>query len=490
MRDGRGVACDRQASSPSVERYLPNVTIDQRVMAAANGFDPRLGIRQFDPRVLVPQLDPRYGGDRGAIDPSRVIDPRACNPRYGGDNRYSADPRAGGDPRADMYRFSGDQGRQQQPQGDANDMYRFSGDQGRRPQGDPNDMYRFSGDRQGNPRDGGDNPGGGRDYTVKSGDSLWKIAKNALRESGQSASNRDIQNAIQQIVEANKAEHPGLATNPNLILDGWHLKVPIGNGSDRGNTRYGGRDAYFDQRDGRNDFSYGQGSGEFNGRRHSRGDWSGRQYGQDQYGRDQYGRDQYGRDQYGRDQYGRDQYGRDQNGYDQNGYDPYGRNRYGQGQYGDGNPYMRGQNQYGQDGAYDNNQPFSNVAMALKQAALGVAGMMGSIGRCAAGVQRAFAAIGQKEFLGTGDAWPMGAKMAQSGKFDVLPLSAAREGDVIVRSWNRSVIAQHGGRNSGDIVVVTGRDRSGNLTGANDHHGRIPPDGGRYCNSYVLRCRA
>jgi hypothetical protein len=130
------------------------------------------------------------------------------------------------------------------------------------------------------------------------------------------------------------------------------------------------------------------------------------------------------------------------------------------------------------------------LSMALKDAALLAARGMQTIGRCAAGVQVALAKIGQSQFMGSGNAWDMGSKMARSGKFDVLPLSAAREGDVIVRSWNRNVIAQHGGKNWGDIVVVTSRDSRGNLMGANDHHGRIPPDGGRYCNSYVLRCRA
>ncbi|MFN8549920.1 MAG: hypothetical protein U0103_00430 [Candidatus Obscuribacterales bacterium] len=76
---------------------------------------------------------------------------------------------------------------------------------------------------------------------------------------------------------------------------------------------------------------------------------------------------------------------------------------------------------------------------------------------------------GHGQFMGSGNAWDMGAKIARSGKFDVLPLSEAREGDVIVRSWNRNVIAQNRGRNWGDIVVVTSRDSRGNLMGANDH---------------------
>jgi len=64
-----------------------------------------------------------------------------------------------------------------------------------------------------------------------------------------------------------------------------------------------------------------------------------------------------------------------------------------------------------------------------------------------------------------------------------------RRGDIIVRSWNRSVQAQHGGKNWGDITMVTGRNSRGQLMGANDHHQVIPADGGRYVNSFALRIK-
>lgn len=438
LREGASI---NRYISPTAERYLPNVTIDQRLgtqySRCENGTD--VNNRNFNPLNPQTQLDSRYGADR------RNFDPR-FDPRNGGDPRF--DPRNGGDPRFDPRSFSGD--------------------------------------------------GQMRDHTVQKGDSLWKIARNALRESGQPASARDIMNAIQSIVEANKAEHPSLANNPNLIIDGWHLKIPIGApdaaggagardlyqfGGDRRQqrTRYDGGDVYFDQRDGVYQRPYGEGPGEFRGRRHSRGDWSGREYGTDQYGR----RVPYDRNgepypyerspnPYGRNPYERNPYERS----------PYDQNPYRRGPY-DYNPYERPPG-YGPDAA---SQPMNPLSMALREAALIAARGMQTIGRCAAGVQVALARIGHGQFMGSGNAWDMGAKMARSGKFDVLPLSEAREGDVIVRSWNRNVIAQNGGRNHGDIVVVTGRDRRGNLMGANDHHGRIPPDGGRYCNSYVLRCR-
>jgi hypothetical protein len=425
-----GATINRFLGSASADRILPNVTFDQR--SGGN---------------FVGQFDPRYGGDPGSIEARSPVDPR----------------------------------------------------------------------------NGADRPDSqNQDHTVQRGDSLWKIARNALQESGQPAGARDIMKAIQGIVEANKAEHPSLASNPNLIQDGWHLKVPIGSGqaanrdggSDlyqfggdqrRGGTRYDGGDSYSDQRSGDgndNSAPYGEGRGEFRGRRHGRGDRTEREHGSDPYRQQESpyqqdrdgGRNPYDRNPYDRNQYDRNPY--DVNPYDrnyQNGGDP---NRHGrnpnEGDRYDRNPYDRGQNEndrqsYNSDAA---NGPLSGLSMALKDAAMLAARGMQTIGKCAAGVQVALAKIGHGEFMGSGNAWDMGGKMARSGKFDQLPLSEAREGDVIVRSWNRSVIAQHGGKNWGDIVVVTSRDGHGNLMGANDHNGRIQPDGGRYCNSYVLRCRA
>jgi hypothetical protein len=73
-------------------------------------------------------------------------------------------------------------------------------------------------------------------HTVKQGESLWRIARRALKESGEPSTHRDILKAIHRIVDANKAEHPSLASNPNLIHQGWTLKMPIGSGNDgRGN---------------------------------------------------------------------------------------------------------------------------------------------------------------------------------------------------------------------------------------------------------------
>ncbi len=141
------------------------------------------------------------------------------------------------------------------------------------------------------------------------------------------------------------------------------------------------------------------------------------------------------------------------------------------------------------DTRYSGNQsvvPTGPRHYQLKDAALNAASRMGTVGRCAAGVQVALSSCGLPEFMGSGNAWPMGQVLDQSGKFQRIPMSQAAEGDIIVRSWNQRVIAQNGGKNFGDIVIVTGR-KGGQLMGANDHHGSIPPDGGRYENSFALR---
>ncbi len=430
LRDGAGI---NRFIGAQAERFLPQISLDQRANAGCVRYeadlrynvDPRIDPRNGgDPRYAPGQIDPRYGADQSfRPTPRSNVDPRldpSFDPRNGGDPRY-ADPRNGGEQR----------------------------------NVDPRNDFRIDdpsrGDRTGSQM---------QDHTVRKGDSLWRIASRALKEAGEPASARDIMKAIQGIVEANKAEHPSLASNPNLIKDGWHLKIPIGGGQDRnrdgrsqdlyqfdgnqrrGSTRYDGGDAYFDQR---------------------------QQNGADPY-------QPYDRQQgnpYDRQQWSPSDRLQWSIPYDRQQRDPYDRRQ----------PYENNDSQ-------TSNGPISGLSMALKEAALLAARGMGTIGRCAAGVQVALAKIGHGQFMGSGNAWDMGATMARSGHFDQLPLSQAREGDIIVRSWNRSVIAQHGGRNWGDIVVVTSKDARGNLMGANDHHGRIAPDGGRYENSYVLRCRA
>ena len=54
-------------------------------------------------------------------------------------------------------------------------------------------------------------------HTVKSGDSLWRIAQQLLGDG----------NRYREIIEANKAKYPSLEKNPDLIFAGWVLEVPV-----------------------------------------------------------------------------------------------------------------------------------------------------------------------------------------------------------------------------------------------------------------------
>jgi hypothetical protein len=126
------------------------------------------------------------------------------------------------------------------------------------------------------------------------------------------------------------------------------------------------------------------------------------------------------------------------------------------------------------------------VSVAVRTAANMTKATNGRTGYCAAGVYQSLVDAGVGDFP-AGNATEMGAMMSRSGKFQKVSLSQVQKGDVIVRNWNPTVIAQHNGQNWGDIVIVCGKNEQGQLIGANDHQDVIPEDGGRYTNSYALR---
>jgi nucleoid-associated protein YgaU len=55
------------------------------------------------------------------------------------------------------------------------------------------------------------------EHSVSAGESLWVIAQRLLGDG----------NRYREIIEANKDKYPSLAKNPDLILTGWVLKVPV-----------------------------------------------------------------------------------------------------------------------------------------------------------------------------------------------------------------------------------------------------------------------
>lgn len=65
-----------------------------------------------------------------------------------------------------------------------------------------------------------------KEYNVKSGDSLWKIAAAALREQSLQAGGHDIKALVQEIIKANKERYPQLAKNPHLIDSSMTLLIP------------------------------------------------------------------------------------------------------------------------------------------------------------------------------------------------------------------------------------------------------------------------
>jgi rare lipoprotein A (peptidoglycan hydrolase) len=76
---------------------------------------------------------------------------------------------------------------------------------------------------------GADTTGGAkvmREHTVQSGDRLWTIARNQLRQSGVEASGSTVNAYINQIVEANREHNPGLVKNRNRLDVGDKIALP------------------------------------------------------------------------------------------------------------------------------------------------------------------------------------------------------------------------------------------------------------------------
>jgi hypothetical protein len=127
----------------------------------------------------------------------------------------------------------------------------------------------------------------------------------------------------------------------------------------------------------------------------------------------------------------------------------------------------------------------------LARASEHVAECMNTTFSCSAGVQTALADLGM-DFYGCGDAWQMGQALQDSGKFEVIPESQVRRGDIGVQAWSDETIrryaSQYHGRNLGDIFVVQ-HVANGQITQTNDHEQGFDPDSHLYDPSkrYFLR---
>lgn len=140
----------------------------------------------------------------------------------------------------------------------------------------------------------------------------------------------------------------------------------------------------------------------------------------------------------------------------------------------------------GQGGKTSDNPADNYVDSALRTAE-----QMNSVGWSARGVRLALQAAGETD-VPTAHAANLGAALAQSGKYDVIPFdpSKAQPGDILVRPWSQSYNNSRGGVGYGDIMIITGRNADGSLRGANDHVvNRVQPEGNHYEGSYFLRRR-
>jgi hypothetical protein len=114
------------------------------------------------------------------------------------------------------------------------------------------------------------------------------------------------------------------------------------------------------------------------------------------------------------------------------------------------------------------NSPASSMAAKLVQASRDVANSMNSVGYCAKGVQEALAKAGLGEFVGSGNGWDMRHAFDKDPRFQVIPASQARPGDICVQRWAPEIVAQHGGNNWGDVFIVDSVE-NGQITQNNDH---------------------
>ncbi|MBS1993280.1 MAG: hypothetical protein JSS83_22345 [Cyanobacteria bacterium SZAS LIN-3] len=285
-----------------------------------------------------------------------------------------------------------------------------------------------------------------REHEVKHQDSLWKIAEKSLAGgSDHKASPGQIWHQVQNIVQANKHEHPNLVKNPHLLQDGMKLHIPDPHKpTDRAGNSVG-----------RSVDDTGTAAARHGGERPPA-------HGQQEAHRP----------------------GR------AGGDAPPPRSTDKPGAPTD-RPPERPRAQDSGDRANDGGaieRALKELGHGLANIARDVAHSLGTIGDCAKGPRLTFKEAGLK--LPPAVATEQGRMIRHSGLFDEVPAHQVRPGDYGVRDWNHHVVRAHGGVNKGDSFIVTNVGKKGVIHGANDHNFVVPPDGGRYKNLKFYRPNA
>ncbi len=128
----------------------------------------------------------------------------------------------------------------------------------------------------------------------------------------------------------------------------------------------------------------------------------------------------------------------------------------------------------------------SDRAAQLSNAGKRTAAEMNTVGKCATGVQRALAKIGMPEFTSKFHGWQAREVLLNSGKFEEVPLSQVREGDVVCRKTNsnlRDSNAKYG------HVAIIGKNQNGKLMEYSDHAQEFNPNHPRYSQTIALRLK-
>ncbi len=128
----------------------------------------------------------------------------------------------------------------------------------------------------------------------------------------------------------------------------------------------------------------------------------------------------------------------------------------------------------------------SDLAAKLSNAGKRSAKELNTVGKCATGVQNALAKIGMPEFKGKFHGWQAREVLLNSGKFEEVPLSQIREGDIVSRKTSsnlRDANAKYG------HVAIIGKDKSGKLMEYSDHARAFDAKHPRYSQTVVLRLK-